>query len=431
MTTQKNTKYAIIGAGPSGLSCAKVFLDLGIPFQGYEASDSVGGLWNFENPNSPLYPNVHLISSRKRTEFKHFPMKGIPEDYPHHKKVFQYLKDYAQHFNLSHFFDLNTRVKQVTRLENGYWKLSTETGKEAIYKGIVIASGIHTYPKYHEIKGEFAGKLIHSAQIKDFHPFTNRKVLVIGAGNSGCDIACDLSRITAQVGLSMRSGNYIIPKYILGKPADRITPGINLPVRMKQFMHEKFLDFISGKPDVFGLPKPDCRIYEKHPIINSELKYQIGHGHIHVYPEVTKFEGHTVHFEDNTSDKFDDIITATGFSVNYPFLDKIHLNWESGCPQLYLNIFNKDRKNLFVMGLVSSLGLGWEGRYQQALIIGKYIKARAISHPTASNFEAQMHSSPDLHGGYDYKMGPDTQYYVHNQTYLKHLKKGIKSLSYE
>jgi hypothetical protein len=179
------------------------------------------------------------------------------------------------------------------------------------------------------------------------------------------------------------------------------------------------------------LPKPTYRIYEKHPIVNSELKYQIGHGHIKVYGEVEGFDGREVLFKDGSTEEFDQLILATGFRVHYPFLDKEHLNWKGGCPQLYLNIFNKNRQNLYVMGLVSSLGLGWEGRYQQAVIIGKYIKAKRTSKAVAIKFERLMHKLPDLSGGYDYKVSKGGQYYVNNRTYMKYLRRGIKILSHD
>ena len=427
----KNKKYVIIGAGPSGLSCAKVFTEMGIPFQGYESSESVGGLWNFNNPKSALYPNVHVISSKKRLEFKHFPMSNIKEDYPHHSRVYTYLKEYASHYDLNRFFRFNTRIKKINQLETEEWEVELDSGEKQTYIGVVIASGIYSCPKLPTFQGDFSGKIIHSGNIKEYDSFKNKRVLIIGAGNSGCDIACDLSRLNGLVGLSMRNGNYIIPKYILGKPADSSSFGANLPIRIKQFIHEKFINLISGNLRKFGLPKPTYKIYEKHPVINSQLKYQIGHGHIKVYQEAINYHGNTVFFSDGTSEQFDTIIMATGFNLNYPFIDNKHLNWETGCPQLYLNIFNKSRLNLFIMGMVSSVGLGWDGRYQQAIIIGKYLLAKKHSRSTARKFERRMQTHPDLSGGYNYKLPPGSQYYVNNRAYLKLLKKGIKFLSYE
>jgi cation diffusion facilitator CzcD-associated flavoprotein CzcO len=426
-----NKKYAIIGAGPSGLSCAKVFSDMGISFQGYEASEFVGGLWNFNNPKSALYPNVHVISSKKRLEFKHFPMSDIKEDYPHHSKVYKYLKQYATHYNLDKHFRFNTSIKRLERLQSGEWEIELDNGEKQIYTGVIIASGVYSSPNLPKFEGEFLGKIIHSGSIKNYESFRDKRVLIIGGGNSGCDIACDISRLNGLVDLSMRHGNYIIPKYLLGKPADSSSFGANLPIRLKQFIHEKFLNIISGKFTNFGLPKPPYRIYEKHPVINSQLKYQIGHGHIKIHRGVVKYEGKTVFFSDGTTDEFDTIIMATGFKLKYPFINNEHLNWEAGCPKLYLNIFNKSRLNLFIMGMISSLGLGWEGRYQQALIIGKYLNAKEFAKPTASKFEKLMQNYPDLSGGYQYKVNAGSQYYVNNHTYMKLLKQGIKFLSYE
>ncbi|NQY11294.1 MAG: NAD(P)-binding domain-containing protein [Flavobacteriales bacterium] len=423
-------KYAIIGAGPSGLSCAKVFKDMGISFQGFESSETVGGLWNFDNPQSPLYPNVHLISSRDKTEFKHFPMSQIEEDYPHHSKVFNYLKRYAKHYDLTKHFRFNTPIKNVERLKDGRWMVEFFGGDFQMFKGVIIATGLYSKPLYPEIKGDFQGKIVHSSKVKEFESYRNKSVLIIGAGNSGCDLACDLSRIASHVGLSMRTGNHIIPKYLLGKPADNTSFGGNLPITLKQLVHEQFLGLISGKMQSFGLPKPKFRIYEKHPIVNSELKYQIGHGHIKVHGEAEKFEGTTVYFSDGVRKSFDTVILATGFKLSFPFISNSHLNLQEGSPQLFLNIFNKNRRNLFIMGMVSSLGLGWEGRYQQALLIGKYLQARKSARFTALKFERLMRKIPDLSGGYNYRNASSENYYVNDQAYMRLLKKGINLLSY-
>ncbi|NQY67749.1 MAG: hypothetical protein HRT72_08515 [Flavobacteriales bacterium] len=261
--------------------------------------------------------------------------------------------------------------------------------------------------------------------------YRDKKVLIVGAGNSGCDLACELVRVAKTVGLSMRSGNYIIPKYLLGKPADSLNFAIKLPVRLKQYIHSSFLNAISGQMQQFGLPKPLHNIYEKHPIINSELKYQIGHGHIKIQDQLIKYDGNSVLFSNEVRVKYDAIILATGFNLCFPFIDKKHLNMNEDCPELFLNIFNKDRKNLFVMGMISSLGLGWDGRYKQALLVGRYLRARINASKSAKSFEDLMKQIPDLSGGYNYKFKGNSRYYVNNISYMRLLEKGLKMLAYD
>ena len=69
----QDQRYAVIGAGPSGLSAARALQKAGLAFDGYEASRGVGGLWDIENPRSTMYESAHLISSRTTTEFSRVP----------------------------------------------------------------------------------------------------------------------------------------------------------------------------------------------------------------------------------------------------------------------------------------------------------------------------------------------------------------------
>ena len=87
-------RYAVIGAGPSGLSAARALQKAGIAFDGYEASRGVGGLWDIENPRSTMYESAHLISSRTTTEFTEFPMETAA-DYPSHRTLIRYFRDFA------------------------------------------------------------------------------------------------------------------------------------------------------------------------------------------------------------------------------------------------------------------------------------------------------------------------------------------------
>src|SRR5688500_11298695 len=102
-------RYAIIGAGPSGLSAARALQKAGIEFDGYEASRGVGGLWDIENPRSTMYESAHLISSRTTTEFAEFPM-DTSADYPNHRTLVRYFRDFAARFRLTERFRFDTKV---------------------------------------------------------------------------------------------------------------------------------------------------------------------------------------------------------------------------------------------------------------------------------------------------------------------------------
>ena len=112
--------YALIGAGPMGLAAAKVLQEQGIAFQGFELHSDVGGLWDIDAPRSTMYETAHLISSKIMTEFTDFPMKDEVAEYPSHREMARYLRDFAGHFDLHRRYTFNAEVTKVEPLgENG------------------------------------------------------------------------------------------------------------------------------------------------------------------------------------------------------------------------------------------------------------------------------------------------------------------------
>ena len=100
----------IIGAGPTGITTAKRMKEFGIPFDCYEASDEVGGNWYYKNPNgmSACYQSLHIDTSKWRLAFEDFPVSADLPDFPHHSELFQYFKDYVEHFGLRESIIFNT-----------------------------------------------------------------------------------------------------------------------------------------------------------------------------------------------------------------------------------------------------------------------------------------------------------------------------------
>lgn len=427
-------QIALIGAGPSGLAAARNLQKLGLPFQGFEAYADVGGLWNIANPRSTVYESAHLISSKRTTEFAEFPMDEAVADYPSHQALMRYFGRFADHFKLRESFRFNTRVLKIEPLGAGAaplwrlrWRDAEGVEQEAHYKGVIIANGTLSEPSMPAFKGQFAGELLHTSAYKSARQFEDKRVLIIGAGNSGCDIAVDAVHYAQSVDISVRRGYYFVPKYVFGKPADTLGGKRPLPAWLKQKIDSTVLQWFTGDPVRFGFPKPDYKMYESHPIVNSLILHHLGHGDIAVKPDVECFEGQTVHFKDGHRQDYDLVLAATGYKLHYPFIAPELLNWQGMAPRLYLNIFPPLFDNLAVMGMIEASGIGWQGRYEQAELIVRCFAARGTAKGRA--FEAaKLGPPPDLSGGYKYLKLERMAYYVHKDTYRSAVRAAAKAL---
>jgi cation diffusion facilitator CzcD-associated flavoprotein CzcO len=420
-------RYAVIGAGPSGLSAARALQKAGIEFDGFESSRGVGGLWDIENPRSTMYESAHLISSRTTTEFAEFPMRTTA-DYPSHRELIAYFRDFADHFGLTERFRFDTKVTSLERTDDGGWMLEA-TGPaagsgagEAVkqrYDGVILANGTLAEPNIPAFRGEFAGELLHTSAYKSASQLTGKRVLIIGAGNSGCDIAVDAVHHAASVDMSVRRGYYFVPRYLFGKPSDTLNQGRPLPARIKQFVDTRVLRAFTGDPVRFGFPKPDYKIYESHPIVNTLILNHLGQGDLRIVPDIDRFDGRTVHFRDGSSAEYDTVILATGYKLDYPFVDRSQLAWTGMAPHLYLNAFTPSFNGLYVMGMIEASGIGWQGRYEQAELIAAYLAALERHPERAAAFRRRVADEPwpDLTGGYHYLGLERMSYYVNKDAY--------------
>ncbi|MER1996859.1 MAG: NAD(P)-binding domain-containing protein [Arthrobacter sp.] len=431
-TDRQMLPVAVIGAGPSGLAALRALTRRGLDAVGFEAHSDVGGLWNIGNPASTVYESAHLISSRTTTEFAEFPMPPGTPDYPGHRHLRRYFRSYADAFGLTGRIRFSTRVISAVPGANDAWDLTWEgpdgTGSGR-FSAVVIASGTLHTPFLPSFPGEFAGEIRHSAQYKDAADLAGKRVLIVGAGNSGCDIAVDAVHHAAAVDISVRRGYYFVPKYVFGRPTDTLNQGKPLPRPLKQFLDKRLLRMFTGDPVCFGFPEPDYRIYESHPVVNSLILHHLGHGDLSVKPDIARLEGSTVHFRDGTSGEYDLLLCATGYVLSYPFLSKELLGWSGASPQLYLNIFSRQARNLMVVGMVEASGLGWEGRYRQAELVAEYLTAQLIDPAAAAAFDAVLAGpSPDVTGGYRYLGLDRMSYYVNKDAYRAELEAHLARL---
>ena len=342
--TDTQDKQLILGAGFVGLGIAQALKAADIAYDQVDASDDIGGNWHHG-----VYETAHIISSKKVTEFTHFPM---PEDYPpfpRARQLHQYLHKFADHFRLKDNIELRRKVTYIRPVEHNLWQVSFQNGEKRLYKGVVLCNGHHWAKRFPEFKGTFQGPILHS---KDYHrpsQLVGKRVLVIGGGNSACDIAAEAARVGEKAFLSMRDSVWFIPKSFAGIPVADLAK-IWMPEWFQRLMIYGIIRLAFGPHASYGLPKPRHRLFEKHPTLNDEVPYYLKHGRITPKPEVDRLNDHQVHFVDGTIETVDEIICATGFHLAYPFLPPELQRVNGSIVECYGGSFLADYRGLAFMG---------------------------------------------------------------------------------
>lgn len=344
-------KHLIIGAGPLGLAHAKALKLAGIAYDQVEADDDVGGNWYHG-----VYETAHIISSKKATEFKDYPMPDEYPDFPSRQNMYDYMKDYAQHFDLESDIEFNTKVIFVRPVEENCWEVTLENGETRTYKGVLVCNGHHWSRRFPDYPGKFSGDYLHSKDYKNPDQLKGKRVLVIGGGNSACDVASEAARVGASCHLSMRSGVWFLPKTFMGKPLTDISMIQYLPLNLQRSVLKLLLKTSYGDYEDYGLPKPDYEIFDKHPTISTEVLHYIKHGRIQPKPDVRRFDGKTVIFKDGTQENFDVIVAATGFYLDWPFLPNELQRAKGPVAQVYAGSMFDDYNGLYIIGTTQARG---------------------------------------------------------------------------
>jgi len=383
--------WCVVGAGPSGLTALKNLLAAGVPAECLEREDDVGGNWYFDSAASGVFESTRLISSKSLTAYTDFPMPRDWPAYPDHRRCLEYLRGYARRFGLQRHIRTHAAVERIDPAPAGGWLVRAAGRRPRTYAGVVIATGHNRRPRFPDIPGTFTGALVHACDYKSPTkpvPLAGRRVLVVGGGNSACDIAIDAAAHAATTVLSRRRGYFVVPRFIMGRPADlrgeRLLK-LGLPLWLRRLVSLRAIDREIGLPWRHCLPRPDHQLWETHPIVNGELLRQIDSRRIRPVGDVAAFAGDEVVFADGGREPFDVVICATGYRVELPFIAPEHLAADAdGCPRLFMNLLHPARDDIAVVGLIQpDSGQWWLTDLQAQLVARMAVAARSAPQAAA------------------------------------------------
>lgn len=316
---QEHTNTIIIGAGPAGLACAACLHKKGVPYLLLEQSGNVGNSWHHH------YDRLHLHTHKKVSALPYLSFSKESPKYISRDAFIQYLHLYTHHFGIKPL--LQQKVKKVFQ-QDDEWQVTTEEGKTFTSKNVVIATGNTAVPRWIEWPGmaNFKGSMVHSREYKNGKVYSGKKVLVIGFGNSACEIAIDLYEHGALPTLSVRSPVNIIPRDIKGISVSKVGAGSgwlakNFP-QVADVFNKPVLGLAVGHYKKYGLqqlpygPAVQTVKYGTSSMIDTGTLALIKSGHIAVRPGIKAFTTEGVQFTNGSSERFDAVVMATGYTTS-------------------------------------------------------------------------------------------------------------------
>ncbi|MFE5838110.1 flavin-containing monooxygenase [Arthrobacter sp. NPDC056493] len=352
------TRYCVIGAGAAGISALQQLRQAGYDVDCFEKSSRVGGHWHTD------YEALHLITSREMTHFEDFPMPAHYPHFPRRDQVRDYIESYARkhgHFDIIQF---NTEVLSVTPVPtdgttgSAGWTVTTSNGSET-YDGVIVANGHLWDKKVPQFPGEFTGKQLHSSEYNNVRDVDGSRVLVVGNGNSGCDLAVDVAQHRLEADIVIRDGVYFQPKTYFGKPRQEVQFLAGFRPDEQDLINRLLARVSIGEWNNYpSMPEPRHHtLAEGSTVVNDLLLYWVHHGRVGIVPGIERFEGKTVHFTDGTAREYDTILWATGFHSSLPFLDSTLVPRRKGAPVRYgAGIVPEGLEKLYYVGMIAPRG---------------------------------------------------------------------------
>ena len=393
-------QVCIIGAGVGGLLMARKLKASGIAFDCFEKRQGIGGIWHFDTSgeHTSVWYSMNMNTPKGLYEFSDFPMPEHYPDFPSHRQVLAYLESYVDHFDLRSAIHTGCGVADARRLPEGGWMVTLESGEVRHYDALVVANGHHNTPNFPAYAAAGSSiPSIHSKQYRYRHNYRDKRVLTVGVGNSGAQIAVDVSHDAAISYLSLRRGVYILPHYLFGIRFDRVMGHLNdwwvkklLPYPLNGMLFTGLYNLLVGSHKQMGMPRPDHLMMSSLPTLSENFANRVGDGKLKVVPEVKRIDGHTVHFVDGSQLEVDEIIYATGYKTDFPFLDEALLQIEDNRIPLFQRIFLPEVPDMAFIGLFQAVTWGFlDMMEQQAELVADYFTGR-YQRPATSEERQQI-----------------------------------------
>lgn len=282
-------RICVVGAGPAGLVMAKSLLEEGLEPVVFEATETLGGVWNLtQQKSSGVYKNTRFQNSADTSFFSDFPPRPGQTLFPGVGEVRSYLEDYVQGFGLNSFIHYRSKVVSVTE-DDGQWRV--EVNRDGVrevghFDGVALCHGRYHHPLIPQIEGlrDFQGVVLHSGQYYDNHIFEGKRVLVVGNGVSGMDIAEEASHVARSVHWAMRSLKLVLPRMVGYLPNDFISPANLLMSPDNRAVMERLKNSV---PDYYEAYRksglfPELADFQANPFIhiNDNVIYRVAEGAI-------------------------------------------------------------------------------------------------------------------------------------------------------
>lgn len=414
--TNKNLPVLVIGAGPAGLAVMRALKEQGIPFRAVERHSEVGGLWNRDNPYSVAYDSV-VTNASKATMSLGFPFPKEWPPYLSHQHANIYLGEYAKKFGLIPNIDFQTEVTRLEPTGQGTWRAQKRNGQgyssTEEYRAVIAASGFHNRVNrrlpdkiWDRIEEKYR---IHSSDYKNPERYRGKRVLVWGVGNSGAEIAGEVSKVAARTVIAVRSTPWVAPLWVglknwryLRIPADVFAKGHLFPHSVEMWLFRQLQWLLVGHPEHdLGFPPLDHDILDKLPISDRGLVEGIKQKRITIRSNVRSVKDRRVAFEDpnQASEEFDEFIFATGYHRRYPFLPEAFRDLDREDLELGFHLFHPTEPGLVYMPEMVVPQGAWPIFWQQAQTIAAYFAAESQGLPNVADYNRRRGlPNPDFKG---------------------------------